>query len=181
MATTELTALPDSFPAGTTCRFRKAYSDYPASDGWALVFYLAGASVAQIEAEADGDAFVITITPEKTTGGFLAGHYHWEERVAKDGEVYKVDSGVVTIDADLATAAAGSLQSWLETSITVLKAHIASRLPAGMQMYAIHGRQVSKIPIAEAIGLLRELESELAALAHPDCISRTVKISFTNP
>jgi hypothetical protein len=177
----ELTQLPDSFSAGTTTSYRKSFVDYPASDGWSLTLYLAGASVVDIPAVADGDDFVVTITPADTTGGFSSGHYKWVERVSKSGEVYEVADGVVTIGADLATAIDGGEQSWLETSVDALKLHIAGRLPAGMEAYAIAGRQVSKIPVREAIVLLGDLEARLASLANPDAVSRSVEITFTAP
>ena len=177
----ELTQLPDSFSAGTTVSYRKSFADYPASGGWTLTLYLAGASVADIVAVADGDDFVVTITPTDTTGGFSSGHYKWVERVSKSGEVYDVATGVVTIEPDLATAIDGGEQSWLETSVDALKAHIAGRLPAGMEAYAIAGRQVSKIPVREAIVLLTDLEARLASLASPDTVSRPVEIWFKAP
>jgi len=177
----ELTQLPDSFSAGTTVSYRKSFADYPASEGWTLTLYLAGASVEQIVAVADSDDFVVTITPADTTGGFSSGHYKWVERVGKSGEVYDVGDGVVTISPDLATATDGGEQSWLETSVAALKNHIAGRIPAGMEAYAIAGRQVSKIPVREAIVLLADLEARLASLANPDAVSRSVEITFTAP
>ena len=57
----ELSALPESFAAGTTVNYRKRFSDYPASAGWTLKLHLAGASVMAKTAAADGDDFVVTI------------------------------------------------------------------------------------------------------------------------
>jgi len=178
--TTELTALPESFAAGTTVTYRRQLTDYPASAGWTLKLHLAGASILTKSAVADGDDHVITIAVGDTDSPFAAGLYKWAERVTHtDSRVYEVASGVVTVLPDIAAATAGSQQEWLERAITALKAHIEGRLPAGMESYQIAGRAVSKIPVKEAVDLLTSLESRLARLANPDFVTRQVLVSFT--
>jgi len=172
--------LPDSFSLGTTVEYAKSFGDYPASDGWGLTLYLAGAKTLTIAGVADGDAFTVTINPTDTTG-MTPGLYKYVERVDKSGEVREVGSGVVTVNRDLATARDGDEQSWLETDIALLKTHISGRLPSGMEAYAIAGRQVSKLPIKEAISLLTDLESRLASISNPDSVSRPVHVYFTKP
>jgi len=176
--TQELTALPTTFPAGTTVCYRKSFSDYPAST-WTLTLYLAGASILSIIAVADGDDFVCTIPVDATQVNFIPGHYKWAERVSKDDEVYEVASGVVTVTSSLAQAIEGSEQEWLERSITALKTHIEGRLPAGMESYQIAGRAVSKIPVKEAISLLASLESRLGRLKNPTAVIRPMLTYFT--
>ena len=179
--TTDLTALPQSFPAGTTVEYTKTPTDYPASDGWTLTLYLAGASVTSVEAVADGDSFVVTISATKTlaTSGFQPGLYKWIERVSKAAEVFELDAGIVTILEDLSTAAGGDAQNWIERAVVALRAHIEGRLPAGMETYSIAGRSVAKMPIKEAVDLLSTLESRLARLRDPSSITRTVLARFT--
>ena len=178
--TTELTALPESFAAGTTVTYRRQLSDYPASGGWTLKLYLAGASTLEKAAAADGDDHIVTLAAADTSGSFAAGLYKWAERVSHtDGRVYEVASGVVTVLPDLTTATDGGQQEWLERAITALKAHIEGRLPAGMESYQIAGRAVSKIPVKEAVDLLTSLESRLARLANPDAVTRQVLVSFS--
>ncbi len=178
----ELSALPSSFSAGTTVRYRKRLSEYPAGAGWTLTLHLAGASVLARAAAADGDDFIVTIEAADTSGGFTAGLYKWVERVSNaGGEVYEVASGVVTILPDLAEASEGSEQEWLERAIAMLKAHIEGRLPAGMESYQIAGRAVSKLPLKEAMALLTTMESRLARLSEPGTVTRPVLVSFTTP
>jgi len=177
--TNELTELPESFEAGTTVSYRKAFSSYPASE-WTLTLYLAGASVTEIEATPDSDDFVVTISPAGTSGSFVDGVYEWVERVSKGDEVYTVDSGVVHITPNLAEAAPGDRQSWLERSIVVLKAHVEGRMTAGMESYSIAGRAVSKMPIKDAVSLLTSLEARLARLQQPSKVSRSVLVQFTS-
>jgi len=178
----ELSALPESFAAGTTVCYRKRFSDYPASSGWTLKLHLAGASVIAKTAVVDGDDFVVTIAAADTEAAFTPGLYKWVERVSNTGgEVYEVASGVVTVLPNLAEATEGSEQEWVERAIAALKAHIEGRLPAGMESYQIAGRAVSRIPVKEAVDLLTTLESRLARLKNPDLITRSVLVSFTGP
>lgn len=178
----ELSALPESFAAGTTVRYRKRFSDYPAGGGWALKLHLAGASVLSKTAVPDGDDFVLTLAAADTDAEVAPGLYKWVERVSNpDGEVYEVASGVVTILPNLATAWAGKEQEWLERAIAALKAHIEGRLPAGMESYQIAGRVVSKMPVKEAVDLLTSLEARLARRGNPDLVARPVLVSFTGP
>lgn len=176
----ELSALPESFSAGTTVRYRRRLSDYPASAGWSLKLHLAGASVLAKSAVTDGDDFIVTIEAGDTAGGFSAGLYKWVERVSSTGgEVYEVASGVVAILPDLAEASEGSEQEWLERAIASLKAHIEGRLPAGLESYQIAGRVVAKMPVKDAVDLLTTLESRLARLSNPGFVTRPVLVSFT--
>ncbi len=178
----ELSALPESFAAGTTVRYRRRFSDYPASAGWTLKLHLAGASVLAKTAVADGDDFLVTLAAADTESSFTPGLYKWVERVSNaEGDVYEVASGIVTILPDLAEATEGSEQEWLERAIAALKSHIEGRLPAGMESYQIAGRVVAKMPVKEAVDLLTTLESRLARLGNPDFVTRTVLVSFTGP
>lgn len=177
-----LSALPELFPAGTTVRYRKSLSDYPASAGWTLKLYLAGASTLAKTAVPDGDAFVVTIEATDTDGEITPGFYKWVERVSNAaGEVYEVASGTVTILPNLAAATDGSEQEWLERAVAALKAQIEGRLPAAMESYQIAGRAVSKMPLKEAVALLATFESRLARLKNPNAVTRSVLVSFTPP
>jgi hypothetical protein len=178
----ELTNLPDPFAAGTTVSYRRRLTDYPASAGWTLRLHLAGASVLAKTAVASGDDFIVTIEATDTEGDFTAGLYKWVERVSNaGGEVYEVGRGTVTVLSNLAEASEGSEQEWIERAITMLRAHIEGRLPAGMESYQIAGRVVAKMPIKEAMSLLASLESRLAGLKNPGFVTRPVLVSFTKP
>ena len=178
----ELVNLPDQFAAGTTVCYRRRLTDFPATAGWTLRLHLAGASVLAVTAAADADDFLVTIEATDTEGGFAAGLYKWVERVSNaGGEIYEVRRGTVTVLPDLAAATEGSEQEWIERAIAMLRAHIEGRLPAGMESYQIAGRVVAKMPIKEAVSVLSSLESRLAGLKNPGCVTRPVLVSFTGP
>lgn len=179
---TELTALPKSFAAGTTVSYRKRLADYPASAGWTLTLHLAGAAIRTFTAAADGDDFVVSIPAAQTTEGFTPGLYRWAERVEDEsGNVYEVASGRVNVLVDLTRASESDHQEWLERMVTLMRQHIEGRLPAGMESYQVAGRAVSKIPIKEALGLLTAFETKLHRLRKPGSVSRTVYVTFDRP
>ena len=61
-----LTALPDRFNAGTTVKYTRTLGDYPASQGWSLALYLAGAASFSVAGSPNANAFDVTITAAKT-------------------------------------------------------------------------------------------------------------------
>lgn len=176
----ELSALPDSFSAGTTVRYRKSFSDYPASSGWTLKLHLAGPGHVSKTAVPDGNDFVVTLDAADTPAGFAAGLYKWVERVSNaGGEVYQVDAGVVDVTSNLEEAPDGAEQEWLEPAIATLKVAIQNQMASGIVSYQIAGRGVTKETRAEALKTLAALESRLAHIRNPDFLTRPVLVSFT--
>lgn len=146
-------AMPAAFAAGTTVVLSRRFGDFPAGDGWAYKLHLRGASVLDVDGEADGDAFTVrldaTATADLTPGG-----YRWQERLSKDGAVYNGDAGVVTVSIDMAAAEAGDAQTHNERVLALLEAAIEGRIPAGMESYQIAGRTVANIPVVDLRKLL---------------------------
>jgi len=177
--TVTLYQMPREFSAGTKLYYRRRLSDYPASAGWTLKLYLAGAKACSATATGDSDDHVVTLTAAETAV-LSAGVYKWVERVSNtEGDVYDVASGVVTITPDLSQAGDGTHQVWLERAIAALKLHIEGRLPAALESYQVAGRVISKMGIAEADELLTRLEARLARIANPEQVTRPVLVSFT--
>lgn len=156
---TELTALPSSFSAGSTVVYRRSLADYPASDSWVLKLYLAGVSVLTKTAVASGADHVVTLAASDTDD-LTSGVYRWVERVSKGGEVYDVAWGTIEVTPDVATATAGELQPWAETALAAIEAKISGRITADQEEFEILGRAVKRIPFEE----LREIHSWLSGL-----------------
>jgi hypothetical protein len=176
MGNLELTALPESFPAGTTVIYTKSFTGFSSAE-WTLKLYLAGASVINVTAAAEGTGFKVTLAAGDTDD-FPAGTYQWTERLEKTGAVCDIASGTVILTPNLATATAGSLQSWAERVLPLVEAAIAGRIPSGMESYQIAGRAVSKIPIPELKAFRSSLLVEISRLKHPKRISRPIYIKF---
>ena len=66
MAAPLLSALPARFDAGTTVKYKRAHTDYPASAGWALTLTVSGAAVFSVTGSADGNAWNVTIPATQT-------------------------------------------------------------------------------------------------------------------
>jgi len=73
MALDSMTALPDRFNAGTTLIYTRAYSDFPAGQGWALTLHLSGGASLSAAGAASGNSFVITVLPAKTATVSVSG------------------------------------------------------------------------------------------------------------
>lgn len=163
----QLTSLPSSFAAGTTVKYTRNYSDFPASDGWALTLAIRGAAVRDYTAAVVNGSHVFTLPATGGTGtdGLTPGDYVWEERASKAGEVYvpKGARGDVRILANTATAIAGELQSKAEKDLAVVDAKINGRLTADLEQYQIAGRAVTKIPIKELYQIRTKLRNEIRA------------------
>jgi hypothetical protein len=129
-------------------------TDYPASDGWTLTYSLNGkgavaAIVASVNAD-DSNGYSVTVTAA-TTAAYTAGLYQYLARVSLAGEVYTVDSGVVIIAPNVATAATGALQTHAEKMVALCEAAIEANAVAAasggtggaIQSYTIGNRSVT--------------------------------------
>jgi len=160
-----LLELPKSFAAGETLKIKRAHSSFPASDGWTLTLYLRGASVRDYTAAVVGTEHVFTLPSTGVTGtsDLLPGNYTWEERASKAGEVFAAARETIQVRPNVATAAAGDLQSAEEKELVIVEAAIAGRLSDDMQSYQIAGRAVNLIPVRELYQIRAALRTAVAA------------------
>ena len=172
--------LPSSFAAGTTVKLRRLLAAYPASAGWTLTLYLRGAGTLDAEAVADGDAYVVTLSPTDTAA-LAPGTYRWTERVALDDDVYTADQGIVEITLDMAAAEAGTAQSHAERTLALIEATIEGRIPSGMESYQIGGRAVTKIPLAELARLRGIYAARVWQQKHPGQLMPSAQVVFRDP
>ena len=143
----ELTALPPTFAAGTTVRYRRSHADYPASAGWALTLWLNGAtSIAHFDAGTDGDVFTLELTAT-ATAALAPGSYDWVELVTKDDKTHDPARGKVTVTVNFATAVAGATLSWARRELAIIQKIKEGRMDADVQAYTIDGRSWQNIEI----------------------------------
>lgn len=177
----ELTALPDSFAAGTTTVYRRSFADYPASDGWTLKLHLRGKSALDVTATPDGDDFILTLTAT-ATGVLVAGGYTWSEQVTRGSgaglEAHDPATGCVWITPNLVTAAAGDLQAELENRLVAVQAEIRIRMTADVERYQVGSRLFEKTPILELLRIEKECVRGLARLRHPGPFAGKILASF---
>jgi hypothetical protein len=169
--------LPALITAGTTVKFRRSFTDYPAGDGWSYTFALAGPASLSKVGTPSGYSFEVTLSAAETAG-LPHGGYRYSELVTKGGEVFEVGRGVVEVQLDLAAAQGNSALTHAERTLAIIEAALEGRLLLGMETYQIAGRAVSKMKISE----LARLRGHYAALVwrqrNPGKLGPTVEVTF---
>lgn len=175
-----LTSMPESFAAGTTLKYERTLSDYPASDGWSLKLHLAGKSELTLEASVDGDRFVFLAAVGQTEN-LPHGVYTWVELASKDGETFKVDEGTVTVEPNLALASAGSLQMAVEKELDLIEARIQARLAAGAdhESRSADNFSVELVSLNDLFARRNTLAEQLRSVASGGQFSRQVLVQFS--
>jgi hypothetical protein len=173
--------VPLLFTAGETVKFRRSFGDFQPPD-WAYKIYFNGATnIFNKAAIVDTDnSFLVTLTP--TDLAVAAGIYRYIERVNNSGtgEVSTVGEGVVQIEIDLATAAAGATLTFWEKTLSVVEAALSGRLTSDIQSYQIAGRAVQKIPIKELLQIRGHARAMVRQAAVPGQIGEPVRVHFTD-
>lgn len=137
--------------AGETVQWTRYVGDYPSTDGWTLKYYFRGASVFDVAGAPDPAGYLMTIAAADTAN-VTPGTYRWGAFVEKGAgaglERRRVDEGVLQIEPNFATAAAGTMQTHAERMLAAIEARLEGRLQSGadMEQYGVAGRQVMKIP-----------------------------------
>jgi hypothetical protein len=87
-----------------------------------------------------------------TTQAVDAGNYAWELRASLAGAVYPIAEGQFVVVANAAIAANTDARTFAEKNLAAIEAELAARITgdgSAHDAYVIHGRQLSKLPLAE--------------------------------
>jgi len=176
-----MTAMPTSFSKGTTVIYTRTISGYPASGGWSLAVHIAGKSKLSKGAVASGDSFVVTLTAADTDT-LAASNYTWLERATNlAGEVYDVATGIVAVTPNVATAAAGDLQSWEEKALEIVEAALLASVGSNLVSYQIHGRSAVTVDRNDAIRFRDSLVRRIQRRRNGGKIGQTIHVAFRRP
>lgn len=171
----DLTAVPTVITAGDSYTLTLTASAYPASAGWALSLAVAGAAVQSWTSTASGDAHVLTLTAAQTAA-LTAGSYQVRVRAIRSGVVDTIQTGTLTVQPDVFTAAAGGLRSYWEqlkvAAETALLTLMESNAP---QMLTVMGRQTMFRSPQEIRDIIAECNGEIAKLRNN---GRRTQMSF---
>src|SRR5688572_20765454 len=156
----------DLFRAGDTFKLLFDLDDYPAGDGWALDYILAGATNQTIAATVvDGEFQVLADTA--TTAAWTAGNYTAFAQVSKDGETFTIELGSMRLLGALADGYDG--RSHVKKTLDALEALIEGKASKDVDSYSIAGRQLTKMKPDELLKWLNQYRqlyrAELAALS----------------
>lgn len=172
----ELTGLPAALTAGDTVVFRRTFSDYPASAGWSLVYTLinAAAKITLPTGVASGDDYVVTV-PAATSANYAAGLYSYMATLTLAGERYTVESGVVTIRANLAAQTTYDARTPAREALDEVNAALrAYGNKAWQQSYTIGGRSQTFRSVEEFLAFRDRLMAEVAAEEAADRLSQGI-------
>lgn len=178
------TSEPEVLVAGDQWQWDKHVPDYSAADGWQLSYTLQGTEKTdlvwstQVVAHPNGVDFRITVLPA-VTANLTAGTLKWQAYVTKAGERRTVDLGVIILQPNFATAAAGTQRTHAEKTLGVIKAALEGRLTSDIESYQIAGRAVSKIPVEQLVKLRGQYEAMVYRERHPDLLLTPVEVVFT--
>lgn len=162
--------MQDRLVAGDTLDFTTTVADYPADDGWTLVYRLVlrsgtGHIVLSSTADPDDASRHRIQAAAATTAGWTAGDYSWASWVEQGAERHSLSSGVCTILADPATATGTlDLRSDARRALDDARAafYTMSAQPH-VKRYSIGGRQMEFRDTADLAALIEMLEAEVAA------------------
>jgi len=163
MSTTIATTEPNSFIAGNTVKWTKSVSDYKPEDSWVLKYYFVKTGTQlTLTATDNGDSkHLITLTAANSAD-WPAGEYKWQAVVTKTTERYVVDSGSLTVEPDFAQQISGhDSRTYWETVLENVKAVLEERATKDQSSYTIHGRQLSRTPVADLLSLYSKAEGEV--------------------
>ena len=168
------TTEPDDLVAGDTWQWTRSLADYKASDSWVLTYYLKDAtgSPITITASASGDDHLVSVAAA-TTGAYAAGLYYWTARVSKAGEVHTVDSGRITVVADLsAVADSHDPRHHVEKVLVAIEATIEGRATRQHSTLVVDGLQVGLATPEELYALRDKYRSELSLIEADERVRR---------
>lgn len=158
-----MTSTPATITAGDSYTLTLTYSDYPASAGWVLAFAVAGPSVDSWTSTASGDAHVLTLTAAETAA-LIPGTYQTRLRAVRSGVVETIETGALTVAADLFAAQPGEYASYWESLKAAAESALTTLMSGGaVQMVTILGRQTMFRSPADCLKVIGVCESRIAA------------------
>lgn len=164
MAPSIPSGIPDRLIAGTTWRWTVSFAEFPPSEGWVVSYALRGVgelNTKSSEVVQDGSQWTVTIGADREP--IKPGLYTWAAYVtgvgAYAGQVYRAATGVVLIEPDVASAAAGDLQTFAEQALALIEAKILERIEVDMSGYTFAQKQA----IREDLTTLQRMRAQLKA------------------
>lgn len=158
----------DRFRAGDTFLLNFNHADYPAGDGYSLVYYLIGSSKKTITATNDGQNYQLL---EASTSAWAAGNYTAIGTFSKAGKNYSVDFGQTTILPSVASLTTLDGRSHVKKVLDALESLIEGKAANDVVQYEIAGRSITKMSAADLIKWHSHYKGMYAAELRAEAIS----------
>lgn len=151
---------PAVIRAGDTASWLLSLADYPATDGWSVMYVLINsAGKITLNSTASGaDHHIYKAAAD--TEAFPAGTYAWQCRVVKGDDAYTIRTGSIDVLPFFTGLDAIDSRSHAQKTLAALEAWIESR-DLGVAEYQIAGRQMRYIPIKELLELRAAYQREV--------------------
>lgn len=159
------TVEPLEFFAGDRVRWTRDLSDWSAADSFVLTYnlILEAATSAKIAIVASGSGTTHSVDLSKaTTAAYTPGRYAWQASVDDGTTRCVVDTGIMKIWPDFATAAASDQRSHAKKVLDAIESVLENRATQDQMSYSIAGRQLSRTPIPDLVGLRDRYRAEVA-------------------
>lgn len=168
---------PLQFRAGDTVQWKRSLSDYPASAGYALKYYLTKSDKQIVlTATQSGDDHLVTIAAADSAN-YEAGRYFFIARIEKTPDIFTVSEGIIEIKANLATAITGhEWRAHCEQALENIEAVLLGKATKDNYSYSIAGRQLSKYSWTELSDMRTKYRQELLAFNRRHGLARKRKI-----
>ena len=142
--------VPDVLVAGDSLIFKVTYPLYPVSEGWALSFQVKGEgeliTTSGEVTDDSGSTYTVNV-PASRTADLAPGVYRWFALATGSGSYSGrrdvAERGVLTIEANPATAAGGDYESDEEKELAALVAAVRDSAGDLVVSYTIGNRQVT--------------------------------------
>lgn len=179
MAATIPTSEPTVLTAGNSWQWDQTYSDYPASDGWALEYVLTGAheSVITIAATDNAGTWEIRV-PSATTAEYTPGSFRLVGLVSDGTDRHVVYSAPLSVLPDPASATPD--EGHAEKMLAKIRARIEERMDEDTSSYSVAQRALQKEDLAQ----LRRMEAvyaERVSQSRGGSFLQPVRVRFGRP
>jgi hypothetical protein len=174
---TILTAIPSTITAGDSVAITLSLSDYPAPT-WSVSLALAGVDTLTVTSAASGTDHAIAITAGQTSA-LGAGAYQYRVRAINGATVETIETGVVTVAADIGALAAGEgVSYWVGLKKAAEDALIMLMNGGAVQMSTIMGRQTMFRSPADCMKVIAACEARLTRERRRSAFG-SVSVAFT--
>jgi len=153
---------PKIFTQGDSVTFNVTDSQDRTSSAYTLTFSLRGTNSATATGVAAGNGWAVTLTPDQTAT-LVAGLYFYSIVIAKTGERWTLESGELTVAADVSAQSAGyDGRTQSEIDLAAVRAEIRARISGNLTwQYMIGNRELRKEETPNLLALERKLKADV--------------------
>jgi len=159
--------IPEKIYAGDKIEWTDSLSDYPASNGYTLIYILNGMNNRiQIESTNDGDNYKFEIS-SNITKNWVAGWYKWQAVIKYNGERATISTGKIEIIENLELASGTDGRSIWQVAIDNLEEVIKKKSTEGYETISVitpsgTSRQIGKMSWSEILSALSYAKRQLS-------------------